>query len=119
MVAILAVLILICAYFAVRTCWMVIRTFARHPRNRALWTALGVCLGAWALVGVALAASGGWKQQAAPVVSALLTLAGLATAGLAVTAKIVELREDDLFQRAFTKETLVQDVLQRPWWEAA
>ena len=119
MLAILAVLIIICAYVVVRTSWMVIRTFARHPTNRALWSALGLCLGAWALVGLALAASGGWTQQATPLLSALLALAALATAALAVTAKVVELREDQLFQRAFSKETLVQDVLQRSWWEAA
>ncbi|HEY1388706.1 MAG TPA: hypothetical protein VGF38_09185 [Ktedonobacterales bacterium] len=117
--AILAALMIISAYFVVRTCWMVIRTFARHPTNRALWSALGLCLGAWALLGLALVVSGGCTQQAVPVLSALLALAGLSAAGLAVTAKVVELREDHLFQRAFTKETLVQEVLQRPWWEAA
>lgn len=119
-----ALLLAVLAYYAFRAGWLMIHVFARHPRNRALWSALGICLGAWALVGLVAAVMGttrapAHEQAAAPLLIALVVVAVGATVALVITAKIVDLREDQLFQREMSKETLVEDVLQRPWWEAA
>jgi hypothetical protein len=119
-----ALLLAALAYYAFRAGWLVIHVFRRHPRRRALWSALGVCLSAWALVGLVAALMGATQapaheQAVAPLLVALVVVAGGATAALVITAKIIDLREDHLLQRELSKETLVEDVLQRPWWEAA
>ena len=125
-----ALLIGVSVYYAFRAIWLVIQVSMRHPRNRALWIAFGVCLGAWSLLGLtaAVVAIGGHVGAGRPsetsetmvaLAGTLLCLAVVATAALVLTAKIIDLREDALFQREMTKETLVDDVLHHPWWEAA
>lgn len=119
-----ALLLAVLAYYAFRAGWLVIRVFRRHPRNRALWSALGVSLGTWALVGLVAAVTGATQapaheQAVASLLVALAVVAVGATAALVITAKVIDLREDHLLQRELSKEILVEDVLQRPWWEAA
>jgi hypothetical protein len=117
----LVVSLLLTGYLVVRAVNLLMRVLARHPRQRALWIALGTCVGMWgltALTGVLAAtpAAAGWLLGIGAV---SLILAVLSTAGLLVTARIVELHYDQLLQRQRTKETLIQDVLMQPWWSSA
>ncbi len=107
-------LIFVLAYVAFQAGWLVVRITLQHPTHRMLRIAWGGFLGAWALVGLVAALGAG-----ASVLDACLILAGLATAILVLVAKLIELDASDLVQTQRTKDLLIQDILFRPWWEAA
>ncbi len=107
-------LILLLAYLVFQAGWLVVRITVQHPTHRVLRIAWGGCIGSWALVGLIAALGAG-----ASVLDTCLILAVLATAILVLVAKLIELDATDLVQTKRTKDLLIQDVLFRPWWEAA
>lgn len=106
--------LLLAAYGAVKAVNLVVRSLAHHPRNRALWIALTCCLGSWLVLGLAAT-----LLVASSVLAVLGGLAVASTAALLLVAHIVEVYYAGVFQRARTRDTLLADVLNRPWWEAA
>lgn len=109
------VMLVVAAYWTFRAIWLVVRVLWQHPHERRLWVVLGACLGTWAVFGLVAA----FATSPPAVLESLLVAAITVTAVLLLTAKLVELQDDTLFQRAFSKETLIEDVLTRPWWKAA
>lgn len=110
------VLLLLVAYGLVRGVSLVVRVLRQHPHHHGLHIALASCLGSWGLAGLAAALT---SVASNPRLLIILTvMAGIATVALLITAKLVDLDGQDLFQRERTKETLLEDVLHRPWWKA-
>ena len=100
----IAVLVL-AIYLLVKLLNLLCRVFSKHPKNKALWIAVG-CLLTTTTVGLLFQ-----DTTATPV---MLTLAGISFIGLIVTARIVELYYDDRFQQ---EGTLLTNVLRKPWWQ--
>lgn len=114
LIGLVVVLLIVGVSLVVKALIRTVRTFAAHPENPALWISLGICLGLWCLAGIA-----GVLAPESSIMSAFVALALLATGAVLLTARIVELYYDDLFQRERAKDTLVRDVLSRRWWDAA
>lgn len=108
------VVILLLVYLVFQAGWLVVRVTQQHPTHRVLRIAWGGCVGGWVLVGLVAALGAGTS-----VLDACLILAVLTTVGLVLVAKLIELDATDLVQTQRTKDLLIQDVLSRPWWEAA
>lgn len=83
---------------------LLVRVWSEHPENPALRVSGGICLGVTALAAVFLGD--------APLVA----LCGASLLAHLVVAKIVELYYDDRFQPRRTRQTMLRDVLKRPWW---
>lgn len=107
----LAVLLLL--FLAYKAASLVGRTIAQHPRNLALWIALGACGVSWCLAAAFLT-----QAPQSALTGTLVALAGLTTLALVCTAHIVELYYDNRARRPVTKETLIADVLSLPWWRS-
>ena len=100
-----AVVLLLLAWLACQALALVVKTCAAHPDNKPLRWAVGVALAAT----LAAAATG---LRILP----LVILAALALVVLVATAWIVKTYYDALFARPLTRQRLIGDVLQSPWW---
>ncbi len=113
------VLLLVLIGIVVMLTNLVIRTFVRYGRkSRALWVWLFV----WFGLGLATAGAAAYADTQIPPDPFFLDVsvgAGglfvLATAGLLITCRAVEIRYEPFFQPE--RETGVQAVLRRPWWQ--
>lgn len=116
------VALLLAAYGLVKAVNLVIRACARHRSSRPLRAALATFTCLWALAGLTavLAALDAGHTPALGYLAGTCAILGVLAAGaLVLTAKIVELAHSDLVLRERSKEALISDVLQGPWWEAA
>jgi hypothetical protein len=105
-VGIAIVALLVGLYLAWRGLLLVMRVFSKYPHHKALWTAFVVCLVSWMSVGLAP----GVEARVLSVIAAIIC-----TLGLLVTARVVEVVEDQFFQ--VEPEALTTRVLKRAWWE--
>ncbi len=112
-VVIIIVMLLIMMYLTVKATNLIVRVFARYPHTKALYVALFPCLAVWIVA--LLAAPQAWVDDQTRVV--LFALASGGTAVLLIVCKITELAHDRLFQRERSGGALIEDVLDRPWWQ--
>lgn len=119
------VLLLLAVWGVVRGIVLVARVLRQHPHHHGLRVLACCCLGSWILVALAAAAAvfgtgtsptGAGSNAGTTLLVTLAVVAGVITGVLFIVAKVVDLEGQELFQREPTKELLLQDVLQRPWW---
>jgi len=115
MITIVAMVILV--YLLVKAADLVIRTFAKHPKHKGLWIALAIPVGSFALAGLAAAlgsGAGGGSSPGNVIAAGFAVIGGIGLLGLVITARVVEVRHQDLF--AQEKAPLVNNVLRKPWF---
>jgi hypothetical protein len=106
--------ILFTAYLLVRAAYLVASVLARYPKNPPLWIALATCIVTWVLAGVAVEVPKVINPQQ---VTVLFAVAGVSSLALLITAKVVELANDPLFQRERTGAMVLDDVVHPThWW---
>ncbi len=100
--ALALVALVIVAYLLFLAIVLIMRSFAKHPTNKALWVPLGIFLFCFLF---AVATQGQ---------SLFLVLAGASFLGLLLTAGYVELYYDDMLLPERNKEYVIVSVLRRP-----
>src|SRR2546421_8341990 len=105
--SVMVVIIILEIYLAIKALNLIVRTFTRYPKNKALWIAL---VPAILFTFLAL------LDQKEPRLTALASTSILA---LLITCKSVEIYYTEVFLREQNVKTFMHDVLHEPWWEQA
>ena len=99
--AFLVAILVIAIYLVIKAIDLIVRVFAKYPKNKALWIAFGIFV-------LCCFLAGSMKGNAA-----FLILTGMSFLILVLTARIVELYYSDIFQE---QTTVVESVLRKPWF---
>lgn len=100
--------LIVAIWFLIKAFELVVRVLVAHPDNKPLWIALGTF--------VLFAALAYGTQGQEPTIN---VLAATAFVVLLAVAKIVEIYYEQLFLKEFSREQVVHQVLNEPWWNAA
>ncbi len=114
MVLLAVVVLLLLLYLAYLAARLIGRTVAQHPHNRVLRIALTVFAARWGWAIVALP-----QAPRSALAVTFLALAILSALALLCVARVIEIYYDNQAQRPITKETVIADVLDFPWWRSA
>jgi hypothetical protein len=98
---ILIVVALLSLYCMVKIANMILKTFAKHPKNKALWISLSIFVVCSLLI----------VLTRNPV---FIIFASLSMTGFVVTVRIVDLYYTELFE---DNAPMLEKVLRKPWWE--
>lgn len=114
------ILVVLALFVAARAIYQAARRVGtvmnEHPRNPAIWIALGICLVLWLAVPLAALAS---PPADSTLLAISLVLACGSTLAVVVVALFVETYFNGMLRRERSRDVHLKDVLTRSWWGEA